>query len=50
MAALLGGMLAGVASYAARMHVTPGSAATLWLRGAEIGLFVAGVEALWSAC
>jgi len=47
MAALLGGMLSGVASYAARMHVTPGlDAAALWVRGAEIGLFVVGLNAL----
>jgi hypothetical protein len=47
MGALLAGMLSGVASYAARMHVTPGlDAGTLWLRGAEIGLFVVGVGAL----
>jgi hypothetical protein len=48
--ALLAGMLSGVAAYAARMHVTPGlGASTLWIRGAEIGLFAIGVEALVGA-
>ena len=44
---LLAGMLCGVASYAARMHIVPGlDAATLWLRGLELGLVVVGADAL----
>jgi len=45
--ALLGGLLAGVASYAARAHVEPGlTQKTLWIRGAGAALFVLGIEAL----
>ncbi|HTP47564.1 MAG TPA: type II CAAX endopeptidase family protein [Casimicrobiaceae bacterium] len=45
--ALLAGMLSGVASYAARVHVAPDVApSTLWLRGAAVGLFVIGVDAV----
>jgi hypothetical protein len=44
---LLAGMLSGVASYAARLHVLPGlDAHTLWLRGAAVGLFAVGIDAL----
>ena len=50
LSALLAGMLSGVAAYAARMHLTPGlDAGTLWIRGAEIGLFALGVDALIGA-
>jgi hypothetical protein len=50
LAALLAGMLSGVAAYAARMHVTSDlDTARLWLRGAEIALFVLGVDALVGA-
>jgi hypothetical protein len=45
--ALLAGMLSGVAAYAARMHFSPGTdAGRLWLRGAAIGLFILGVDAV----
>jgi hypothetical protein len=41
------GMLSGVAAYAARMHITPeADTRTLWLRGAAVGLFAVGVDAL----
>src|SRR2546428_2055357 len=44
--ALLGGMFAGVAAFAAREHVTPGlDARALWLRGAAIALVVLGIDA-----
>ena len=44
---LFAGMLCGVASYAARMHIVPAlDTATLWLRGLELGLVVVGVDAL----
>src|SRR5215472_11158283 len=44
---LLAGMLCGVASYAARMHIESGlDAGTLWLRGLQLGLVVVGVDAL----
>ena len=47
LSALLGGLLAGVASFAARAHVEPGlTQKTLWIRGASAALFVLGVEAL----
>jgi hypothetical protein len=47
LSALLGGLLAGVASFAARAHVEPGlTQKTLWMRGAGAALFVLGVEAL----
>jgi Type II CAAX prenyl endopeptidase Rce1-like len=47
LSALLGGLLAGVASFAARAHVEPGlTQKTLWIRGAAAALFVLGVEAL----
>src|SRR5262249_51196284 len=47
MFSLLAGMLCGVASYAARVHVVAGlDAAALWLRGAELALFIVGVDAL----
>ena len=45
--ALLAGMLCGVAAYAARMHMTPGlDTMKLWARGAAVGLFAIGVDAL----
>jgi hypothetical protein len=45
--ALLGGLLAGVASFAARAHVEPGlTQKALWVRGAGAALFVLGIEAL----
>jgi hypothetical protein len=48
--ALLAGMLAGVAAYAARVHVARGAeTALLWLRGIEIGLIALGVDALVGA-
>ncbi|HUH95458.1 MAG TPA: type II CAAX endopeptidase family protein [Casimicrobiaceae bacterium] len=48
--ALVAGMLAGVAAYAARVHVARGAdTATLWLRGVEIGLIALGVDALVAA-
>lgn len=47
LSALLGGLLAGVASFAARAHVDPTlNQSTLWIRGAAAALFVLGVEAL----
>src|SRR6266849_4332639 len=47
LSALLGGLLAGVASFAARAHVEPGlTQKALWIRGAGAALFVLGVEAL----
>ncbi|HWZ74149.1 MAG TPA: type II CAAX endopeptidase family protein [Casimicrobiaceae bacterium] len=47
LSALLGGLLAGVASFAARAHVEPGlTQKTLWMRGAGAALFILGVEAL----
>jgi FtsH-binding integral membrane protein len=47
LSALLGGLLAGVASFAARAHVEPGlTQKTLWIRGAGAVLFVLGSEAL----
>lgn len=46
-AAMLGGLLAGVASFAARAHAEPElTAKALWLRGAAAALFLLGVEAL----
>jgi Type II CAAX prenyl endopeptidase Rce1-like len=46
-AAMLGGLLSGVASFAARAHVEPElTSGALWLRGAATALFVLGVEAL----
>jgi hypothetical protein len=45
--ALLCGLLAGVASFAARAHVEPGLTQTmLWMRGGAATLFVLGVDAL----
>jgi FtsH-binding integral membrane protein len=45
MSALLGGLLAGVASFAARAHVQPGlTQKELWIRGAGAALFVLGIE------
>jgi len=50
LAALLAGMLSGVAAYAARMHVVRDlDTGPLWIRGAEIALFALGVEALVGA-
>jgi hypothetical protein len=47
--ALLGGLLAGVASFAARAHVEPGlTQKMLWVRGAGAALFVLGIEAVLS--
>jgi hypothetical protein len=46
MGALLAGMLSGVAAYAARMHVTALDAKALWVRGAAVGLFAVGIDAL----
>ena len=49
-AALVAGMLAGVAAYAARLHVARGAdTAVLWLRGIEIGLIALGVDAVVGA-
>jgi hypothetical protein len=46
-AAMLGGLLSGVASFAARAHVEPElTLKALWLRGAAAALFILGVEAL----
>jgi hypothetical protein len=47
MRGLLAGMLCGVAAYAARMHFMPElDTLKLWLRGAAVGLFAVGVDAL----
>jgi len=47
---MLSGLLAGVAAWAARTHAAlTVDAATLWLKGAAAGLFVAGVKTLASA-
>jgi hypothetical protein len=44
-AALFGGLFAGVGAFAAREHITPGlDAKALWLRGAAIAFVVAGVN------
>jgi hypothetical protein len=49
MSALLGGLLAGVASFAARAHVQPGlTQKELWIRGAGAALFVLGIETVLS--
>jgi len=45
--ALFAGLWCGVAAYAARMHVRLElNAKSLWLRGAAVGLFVVGIDAL----
>jgi hypothetical protein len=47
LSALVCGLLAGVASFAARAHVEPGlTQATLWIRGAGAALLVLGSDAL----
>lgn len=46
-AAMLGGLLSGVASFAARAHVEPElTLKALWLRGAAVAFFILGVDAL----
>jgi len=45
LAALLGGMFAGVGAFAARVHIAPGlDEKALWLRGAAIALVAVGVD------
>lgn len=47
LSALVCGLLAGVASFAARAHVEPGlTQPMLWMRGGAVALFVSGVDAL----
>ncbi len=47
LSALVCGVLAGVASFAARAHVEPGlTQPMLWMRGGAAALFVSGVDAL----
>jgi hypothetical protein len=47
LSALVCGLLAGVASFAARAHVEPGlTQAMLWMRGGAAALFVSGADAL----
>jgi hypothetical protein len=43
---LFAGLWSGVGAYTARMHVMGLDTRTLWLRGAAVGLFAVGVDAL----